>query len=59
MNNFHRRLVDGVAVTEIHGSAILTVYRDKKREILLTVIRKYKKREISPAVSNKDRKREI
>ena len=43
MENFHRRLVAGVAVTATHVSAILTVNRDKKREILL-------------AVSSKDRK---
>ena len=43
MDNFHRRLVAGVAVTVTHASAILTVNREKKREISL-------------AVSSKDRK---
>ena len=43
MENFHRRLVVGVAVTATHVSAILNVNIDKTREILL-------------AVSNKDRK---
>ena len=43
MDDFHRRLVAGVAVTTTHSSAILTVNRDKKRGILL-------------AVSSKDRK---
>ena len=43
MDNFHRRLVAGVAVTVTHASAILTVNRYKKLEILLSV-------------SNKDRK---
>ena len=33
MDEFHRRLVAGVAVTATHASAILTVNRDKKREI--------------------------
>ena len=37
MDDFHRRLVSGVAVTATHVSAILTVNRDKKREILLAV----------------------
>ena len=53
------RLVSGMDVTATHASAILTVNRDKKREILLAVISKYKKRVLSLAVSNKDRKREI
>ena len=43
MDDFHRRLVFGVAVTATHASAILAINRDKKREILL-------------AVSSKDRK---
>ena len=43
MDDFHRRLVAGVAITATQVSAILTVSRDKKREILL-------------AVSSKDRK---
>ena len=59
MNDFHRRLVAGLAITETHVSAILTVNRDKKCEILLAVISKDKKREILLAVSSKDRKREI
>ena len=42
MNGFHRRLVDGVAVTAKHVSAILTVNRDKKREILIAVSSKYR-----------------
>ena len=59
MDNLHRRLVAGIAVTATHVSAILTVNRDKKREILLAVISKDKKREILLAVISKDRKREI
>ena len=59
MDNFHRSLVSGVAVTATYLSAILTVDRDKKREMFLAVISKYKKREISLAVSSKYRKREI
>ena len=43
MDNFHRRLVAGVAVTATQASDILTVNRDNKREILLAVIRKYRK----------------
>ena len=43
MDDFHKRLVAGVAVTATHASAILTVNRDKRCEILL-------------AVSSKDRK---
>ena len=43
MGDFHRRLVAGVAITATHVSDILTVNRDKRREILL-------------AVSSKDRK---
>ena len=43
MDNFHRRLVAGVAVTVTHVSAILTVNRDKKREILLSVSSKDRK----------------
>ena len=56
MNDFHRILVASVAVTATHASAILTVYRDKKREISLAVISKYKKCEILLAVSSKDKK---
>ena len=37
MDNFHRRLVDGVAVTATQASAKSTVNRDKKREISLAV----------------------
>ena len=37
IDDFHRRLVAGVAVTATHASAILTVNIDKKREILLAV----------------------
>ena len=40
MENLQRNLVAGVAVTTTHASAILTVNRDKKREILLSVISK-------------------
>ena len=43
MDNFHRHIVSGVAVTATRASAILNVNRDKKRKILL-------------AVSSKDRK---
>ena len=43
MDDFHRRLVAGVAVTATHVSAILTINRDKKREILLAVISKDRK----------------
>ena len=43
MEDFHRRLVSSASVNATHSSAILTVNRDKKREILL-------------AVSSKDRK---
>ena len=57
MDDFHRRLVAGVAVTATHVSAILTVNRDKKREISLAISSKDKKREILIAVSSKDRKR--
>ena len=49
MNDFHRRLVAGVAVTATHASAILTVNRDNKRGILLVVSSEDKKREISLA----------
>ena len=45
MEEFHRSLVAGVAVTATHVSAILTINRDKKREMLLVVSskdRKYK-----------------
>ena len=37
MDDFHRRIVSGVAVTATHASAILTVNRDKKRKISLAV----------------------
>ena len=37
MDNFHRRVVAGVAVTVTHASAILTVKRDKKGDISLSV----------------------
>ena len=37
MENFHMRLVAGISVTATHTSAILTINRDKKREILLAV----------------------
>ena len=40
MDDFHRPLVAGVAVTATHASDILTINRDKKREILLAVISK-------------------
>ena len=43
IDNFHRRLVYGVDVTATRASVILTINRDKKREISL-------------AVSSKDRK---
>ena len=43
MNDFHRRIVAGIAVTATRVSAILTVNRDNKREMSL-------------AVSSKDRK---
>ena len=43
MNDFHRRLVAGLAVTATHVSDILTVNRDKKREILLAVSSKNRK----------------
>ena len=43
MYDFHRRLVAGVAVTATHASALLTVNRDKKGEMLLTVSSKYRK----------------
>ena len=59
MNDVHRCLVVGVAVTATHASDILTVNIDKKCEILLVVRSKGKKREILLAVSSKDRKREI
>ena len=36
-DDFHRLLVDGLDVTATHASAIMTVHRDKKQEILLTV----------------------
>ena len=38
MDDFHRRLVAGVAVTAARASSILTINRDKKREMLLVVI---------------------
>ena len=37
MDNFHRCLVAGIAVTASHASAILTINRDKKREMSLSV----------------------
>ena len=40
MDDFHRRLVAGVAVTVKRASDILTVNRDKKHEIFLAVISK-------------------
>ena len=43
MDDFHRRLVAGVAITATHASDILTVNRDKKHEILLEVISKDRK----------------
>ena len=43
MDDFHRRLVAGVAVTATSASSILTVNRDRKRGILI-------------AISSKDRK---
>ena len=43
MDNFHRRLVAGVAVTATRASAILTVNRDKKHEISLEVSSKDRK----------------
>ena len=41
MENLHRSLVAGVAVTATHASVILTVNRDKKRELLLAVSSKH------------------
>ena len=55
MNDFHRRLVAGVDVTATHVPDILTVNREKKREILLAVSSKDRKREILLSVSSKDR----
>ena len=43
MDDFHRRLVAGVAVTTTRASSILTINRDKNREILLAVISKDRK----------------
>ena len=43
MDDFHRLLVAGVSVTAARTSALLTVNRDKKREILLAVSSKYRK----------------
>ena len=43
MYDFHRRLVAGVAVTATHASFILTVNRDKNREISPAVSSKYSK----------------
>ena len=40
MDDFHRRLVAGVAVTAARESVIFTANRDKKREISLAVISK-------------------
>ena len=42
MYDFHRRLVSGVSVAAARAPAILTVNRDKKREILLAVSSKYR-----------------
>ena len=42
IEDFHRHLVAGVAVTATHASAILTVNRDNKREISLAVSSKYR-----------------
>ena len=43
MDDFHRHLLADIAVTETHVSAILTVNRDKKREMSLAVISKERK----------------
>ena len=43
MDDFHRRLVAGVAITATCASAILTVNRDKKRDILLEISSKHSK----------------
>ena len=43
MDDFHRSPVAGIAFTTTHVSAILTVNRDKKREISLAVSSKYRK----------------
>ena len=43
MDKFHRYLVAGVDVTATRASAILTVNKDKKCEILLAVISKDRK----------------
>ena len=43
MEDFHRRLVTGVAVTATCASAILNINRDKKRERTLTVNSKDRK----------------
>ena len=43
LDDFHRHLVAGVAVTATHASAILTINRDKKREMSLAVSSKYRK----------------
>ena len=59
MEDFHRCLVAGIAITATNVSAILTVNRYKKREILLAVISKDKKRKILKSVRSKDKKREI
>ena len=40
MEDFHRCLVDGIAVIAARASAIFTVNREKKREILLAIISK-------------------
>ena len=45
MDDFHRYLVAGVAVTATHASAILIVNRDKKCEILQAVSGKDKKKQ--------------
>ena len=43
MNDFHRRIVAGIAVTATRVSAILNVNRDKKRKISLPVSSKDRK----------------
>ena len=53
VDDFHRRLVSGVAVTATIVSAILTVNRDHKREISLAVSsedRKYRADRISAQI---------
>ena len=43
MENFHRRLVAGIAVTAARASSIFTINRDNNREILTEVIIKESK----------------